>query len=96
MISALEAGIRDMNKISPAALEQLKEIEDLIIKEVTPYDYSRGFLYYDKPLMAETRIMLLKLGYDLPNTGIWYYPGHTCINWQCSRPYKKYRGPKIT
>ena len=95
MISACEAGIRDMNKLSDAAIAQMEEIGKLIEKEVKPYDYSRGYLYYNKPLMAETRVMLLKLGYELPE-GIFYEPGRVCINWQKARPHEKYRGPKIT
>lgn len=106
MISAWEACKRSRNQLSPMAQEQLKEIEKEILIEVNRCedplydpDDKRMHCYYDKPILAEVKVALAKLGYKIETDPIWYpgwYPGSTskCISWYDAVP-RKYRGPKI-
>lgn len=95
MISAREAHLRTTRKLSPQALDQLQEIEELIIKKMNWQDPDdmRFRIYYDKPILAEVRVMLCKLGYKF-ETPQFPRNNHYCISWADAIPYV-YRGKKI-
>ena len=104
MISAIEANKRTHKKLSPAAIAQLKEIEEEIMRQINytegnnDPDFIRSWIYYDKHLLDEVRVMLVKTGYKIITDGIMMrFPGKDkyCISWQEATPYV-YRGPKIT
>ena len=99
MISAREAHLRTTRKLSPQALEQLQEIEGLIIKKMDWQDPDdmRFWIYYDKPILAEVRVMLCKLGYKFETSSLFIHEpreNHYCISWRDAIPYV-YRGKKI-
>jgi len=107
MISAWEACKRSRNKLSPAAKEQMNEIEKEILIWVNRCedpdfdpDGKRMYCYYDKPILAEVKVALAKLGYKIETDNMWYHEWcpdskTKCISWYDAAP-SKYRGPKIT
>lgn len=87
MISALEANIRSRRKISDGALEQLKEIEDQMVKQFNSDDVDtigQGCYYYETDLLrAEVRVLLKKLGYKVIDKGRSYDHKYMyCIDWR--------------
>ncbi len=76
MLSALEANMRSRSKISDGALEQLKEIEDEIVKQFNSNDVdtiSYGYCYYETDLLkAEVKVLLKQLGYKVIAEGLAY------------------------
>ena len=87
MISALEASMRSQRRISSGASEQLKEIEDQMMKQFNSDDVDivgYGCYYYETDLLkAEVRVLLKKLGYKVIDKGLGYsHKRRYCIDWR--------------